>query len=128
MLGIVIEQKHPVWRHSILNFAHINLSKEQTIGMSNEERQWLQRAATAPSLSTVLNEGEVLYVPSHWFHYITSLQKSAQCNVRSGRNAYGSKEFGGLHDVEECVDIDANDNNSHREYADGGENIYDNHY
>jgi len=62
----------------------------------------------------VLNEGEVLHIPSHWFHYIISLQKSAQCNVRSGRDVEGSKEFGGLNDVEECVDIDDdNSNNNH---------------
>jgi len=122
-LGIVNEKQHPVFRHSLLNFAHINLSKEQTIGMSNEEREWLQRAASAPSLSTVLNQGEVLYIPSHWFHYITSLQKSAQCNVRSGRDVKGSEEFGGLKDVELCGD-------NRKEGGDFkmGRDIFDNHY
>jgi hypothetical protein len=46
----------------------------------------------------------VLYIPSHWFHYIVSLQKSAQCNVRSGIDTDGSKYFGGKDDVEECTD------------------------
>jgi hypothetical protein len=42
--------------------------------------------------------------PSHWFHYIISLQKSAQCNVRSGVDLEGSEEFGGHEDVVQCVD------------------------
>ena len=42
------------------------------------------------------------YIPSHWFHYITSLQKSAQCNTRSGQYKEGSPEFGGYDDVTEC--------------------------
>lgn len=46
----------------------------------------------------------VLYVPSHWFHYIVSLQKSAQCNVRSGINFDGNVHFGGRNDVEQCID------------------------
>jgi hypothetical protein len=28
--------------------------------------------------------GEVLYIPSFWFHYIVSLDYSVQCNTRSG--------------------------------------------
>ena len=52
---------------------------------------------------TEVKSGEVLYIPLHWFHYITSLQKSAQCNVRSGREFGGSPEFGSSADVLECV-------------------------
>lgn len=52
--------------------------------MSDREKGWLKISGEAPTLSTVLKQGEVLYVPSHWFHYIVSLQKSAQCNTRSG--------------------------------------------
>jgi hypothetical protein len=32
----------------------------------------------------VLNAGDVLYIPAHWFHYIVSLTTNVQCNSRSG--------------------------------------------
>jgi hypothetical protein len=111
-LGIVTARKHPSFRHSMLNFGHIHLLGDKfqhlTVGMSDQERQWLEVAREAPSLSTVLRQGEVLYVPSHWFHYITSLQKSAQCNVRSGFEKKGTKAFGGYDTVQQCMGDDEN--------------------
>lgn len=71
--------------------------------MSNEERSWLNLSNDSLAVDTVLKAGEVLYIPSHWFHYIISLQKSAQCNTRSGRHIEGSKEFGGYQTVMNCV-------------------------
>ena len=52
--------------------------------LTDEERSWLELASRSKAIDTILKEGEVLYIPSHWFHYIVSLQKSAQCNTRSG--------------------------------------------
>jgi hypothetical protein len=103
-LAIDLYRRSSIYRHSLLNFGYISLlnDTEKSKGMSEEERGWLERASTAQSLETVLKAGEVLYIPSHWFHYITSLQKSAQCNVRSGVDEMGSKEFGGLKDVTKC--------------------------
>jgi hypothetical protein len=112
-LGVVTLEGHPSFRHSMLNFAHLNILNDDgkmdpemraklLETMSPEEREWLTRAKDAPSLSTVLKAGEVLYIPSHWFHYIISLQKSAQCNVRSGREKEGHPIFGGFQDVIEC--------------------------
>ena len=40
--------------------------------------------AKAKAVETILRQGEVLYIPSFWFHYIVSLQYSIQCNSRSG--------------------------------------------
>ena len=37
-----------------------------------------------PRTQVVLKAGEVLYIPSYWFHYIVSLGQSVQCNTRSG--------------------------------------------
>jgi len=71
--------------------------------MPTSEREWLELSKSSMAIDTVLKSGEVLYIPSHWFHYITSLQKSAQCNVRSGREFGGSPEFGSSADVLECV-------------------------
>lgn len=46
--------------------------------MPEGERAWLEKASQSMAIETVLKAGEVLYIPSHWFHYIISLQKSAQ--------------------------------------------------
>mmetsp|Transcript_40366 Transcript_40366/g.84442 ORF Transcript_40366/g.84442 Transcript_40366/m.84442 type:complete len:105 (-) Transcript_40366:136-450(-) len=95
----------PSYRHSMLNFGRVTLLDEDdgTVEMSKREKEWLRISADAPTLSTVLKAGEVLYVPSHWFHYITSLQKSAQCNTRSGMHEEGNENFGGLEEVEDCI-------------------------
>jgi len=110
-LGIFTSRKSSIYRHSLLNFAHILLldddNKDSTAAasMSDEERGWLQRAGTAQSIETVLKAGEILYIPSHWFHYIISVQKSAQCNVRSGVHIEGHPVFGNKKTVEECRDF-----------------------
>lgn len=44
----------------------------------------------------VLTRGEVLYVPSFWFHYIISQDASIQCNTRSGESLEGKQ------DIEQC--------------------------
>ena len=84
----------------MLNFGHINHMVDPN--MPREEREWMEHSGTASALSTVVKAGEVLYIPSHWFHYITSLQKSAQCNVRSGIDKEGDEVFGGIADVIQC--------------------------
>jgi len=96
-LGIVTARNNPIFRHSLLNFGHLNHMDDTS--MPEDEREWLELAGTAAALSTVLKAGEVLYIPSHWFHYITSVQKSAQCNVRSGIDKEGDEVFGGYDDV-----------------------------
>lgn len=102
-LGIVTTKFHAIARHSELNFAHLDhLDTEQGQGMPEQERAWLRRAKTSEAVETVLKAGEVLYIPSHWFHYITSLQKSAQCNVQSGQDLVGTREFGGAEEVYQC--------------------------
>ena len=91
-----------MFRHSMLNFGHINLMNNPD--MPPDERAWLEESGDAMAIDTVLKAGEVLYIPSHWFHYITSLQKSAQCNVRSGVDIEGDDVFGGQVDVTERCD------------------------
>ncbi|CAJ1919154.1 unnamed protein product [Cylindrotheca closterium] len=101
-LGIVTTREHPMYRQSMLNFGHMNLMHD--LDMPEDERSWLEESGNAMSLETVLKAGEVLYIPSHWFHYISSLQKSAQCNVRSGVDFEGDSVFGGQADVSERCD------------------------
>mmetsp|Transcript_20827 Transcript_20827/g.29830 ORF Transcript_20827/g.29830 Transcript_20827/m.29830 type:complete len:518 (+) Transcript_20827:111-1664(+) len=104
-LGIVSARRHPSFRHSMLNFGRVTLldKKDTAVKMSDREKEWLRIAGSAQTLSTVLKAGEVLYVPSHWFHYIVSLQKSAQCNTRSGIHEDGNPNFGGMRDVRMCT-------------------------
>ncbi|KAL3796675.1 hypothetical protein HJC23_009975 [Cyclotella cryptica] len=106
-LGVVTSRHHPSYRHSMLNFGRVTLvgkdARSSDVNMSDREKDWLKIAGNAPTLSTVLKASEVLYLPSHWFHYIVSLQKSAQCNTRSGIQKEGNPNFGGLHDVEQCI-------------------------
>ena len=99
-LGIVPSRGSSIYRHSMLNFGHTNHMVDPN--MPREERDWMEFSGTASALSTVVKAGEVLYIPSHWFHYITSLQKSAQCNVRSGIDKEGDEVFGSIEDVIQC--------------------------
>ena len=62
---------HPSARHSAVDWSDPDLEEfphfEQA--MSNE---------------VVLQAGDVLYLPTYWFHYIISLTLNFQCNTRSG--------------------------------------------
>jgi hypothetical protein len=103
-MGVVPSIKSPMYRHSILNYKHFAYMKNPAADMSDKEQAWLQRAAGSQAVETVLKQGEVLYLPCHWFHYLVNLQKSAQCNVRSDADITGNPEFGGQKTVRECKD------------------------
>jgi hypothetical protein len=100
-LGVLTGRGHSLYRHSVLNYGHFahllrnNDNKNNDNDTPQVEREWLQKAGDALAVETVLKAGEILYIPSHWFHYIVSLQKSAQCNIRSGVDVEGTAEFGG---------------------------------
>ena len=59
----------PFVRHSGVNWADPDVAK-------------LLQPARA--IDVVLRSGDVLYVPSLWFHYVINLSTNAQCNARSG--------------------------------------------
>jgi ribosomal protein L16 Arg81 hydroxylase len=40
----------------------------------------------------ILKPGDMLYVPTYWFHYIVSLNVNWQCNTRSGRSMMYRKD------------------------------------
>lgn len=61
---------HPSSRHSGLNWT----SSEK------EHMEW----RTAQVTEFILQAGDVLYLPTHWFHMIVSLDVNIQCNTRSG--------------------------------------------
>ena len=71
LLDIIADKGHPSYRHS-------------TTDWSNEDEARAQGFEKARGIDTIVREGEILYIPSYWFHYIISLDYSIQCNSRSG--------------------------------------------
>lgn len=76
-LAIISNKKHPSFRHSQVDFTNL-------IQAEAHKFQDVQ------SVETIVRAGEVLYLPSFWFHYIVSLDYSVQCNARSGMSPFAS--------------------------------------
>jgi len=70
-LGIITDPDHPSYRHSVIDWSDI----AQATSRGFDKVQ---------AIDTIVRKGEVLYIPSFWFHYIISLEYSIQCNSRSG--------------------------------------------
>jgi hypothetical protein len=70
-LAIIPDPKHPSYRHSTIDWSDLNQAKANKFD-------------EVDAIETVLHHGEILYIPSFWFHYIISLNYSIQCNSRSG--------------------------------------------
>jgi hypothetical protein len=62
---------HPSARHSAVDW-------------SNPDLDSYPEFAEARANEVVLQPGDVLYLPTDWFHYIISLSLNFQCNTRSG--------------------------------------------
>ena len=62
---------HPSARHSAVDWSNPNLEE-------------FPQFALARGNEVVLTAGQVLYLPTEWFHYIVSLELNFQCNTRSG--------------------------------------------
>lgn len=70
-LGLITDSKHPSYRHSVIDWSVISQATSRGF-------------ASVDAIDTIVQRGEVLYIPSYWFHYIISLKYSIQCNSRSG--------------------------------------------
>jgi len=85
-LGIISDMKHPSYRHSVIDWSDISQATSRGF-------------ASVDAIDTIVQVGEVLYIPSYWFHYIVSLKYSIQCNSRSGSPPHGEgREF-----IDECL-------------------------
>jgi hypothetical protein len=62
---------HPSARHSAVDW-------------SNPDLNTYPKFAQAKANEVVLQPGQVLYLPTEWFHFIVSLELNFQCNTRSG--------------------------------------------
>eukprot|EP00536_Pseudo-nitzschia_multiseries_P000767 jgi/Psemu1/179409/e_gw1.9.174.1 len=67
----LLPKGHPSARHSAVDW-------------SNPDLEAYPEFAQAESNEVVLQAGDVLYLPTQWFHYIISLNLNFQCNSRSG--------------------------------------------
>ena len=95
---MLLGKNHPSGRHSSFDWA----SAEETYAyngssggtaMSISERDTVQarvaqrrKFCSTAATEIVLTAGEMLYLPSYWFHYIVSLERNVQCNSRSGND------------------------------------------
>ncbi|CAB9524501.1 Hypoxia-inducible factor 1-alpha inhibitor [Seminavis robusta] len=66
----------PNSRHSKVDWTRIHLEAKA----SSEKRPITRVQAN----EIILKAGDMLYLPTYWFHYIVSLDTSYQCNSRSG--------------------------------------------
>ena len=86
-LGVISDRNHPSYRHSVFDWSDVEQAKSHGFNK-------------VKAIDTIVREGEVLYIPSYWLHYVISLQYSIQCNSRSGAP---ESEKGQSH-ANECVD------------------------
>lgn len=68
------DNSHPSRRHSMVDFS-------QPDSMDLKKFAKMKKAR---GFEVILEEGDVLYLPSFWMHYIVGLGQNIQCNTRSG--------------------------------------------
>lgn len=85
-LAIIADKSHPSYRHSVIDWSDMQQAKSN--GFDKVD-----------AIDTIVRRGEVLYLPTYWFHYIISLKYSIQCNSRSG---FPPKQQGKEH-VAKCL-------------------------
>jgi hypothetical protein len=74
-------QKHPLERHSRVDWSLMPNNKNKNTTTAEE----FSNFDMATLNEVVLNAGDVLYLPTYWFHHIVSLTTvNYQCNTRSG--------------------------------------------
>lgn len=67
---------HPSARHSRINWSNANYN------WRDSERPFAQAQVN----EVVLQAGDLLFLPTYWFHFIVSLNTNYQCNARSGES------------------------------------------
>jgi hypothetical protein len=67
----LLPRGHPSARHSAVDWSNPDLESYPTF-------------ADARVNEVVMLPGDVLYLPTNWFHFIVSLELNMQCNTRSG--------------------------------------------
>ena len=73
------EQKHPLERHTQIDWSRVTSDTQDL-------RNRFPNFHLTSINEVVLQPGDVLYLPTYWFHHIISLTTNYQCNTRSGYN------------------------------------------
>jgi hypothetical protein len=68
---LLYPKEHPSARHSMVDWSQPDL-------------ETFPDFAKARANEVVLQPGDIIYLPTNWFHYIISLELNYQCNTRSG--------------------------------------------
>lgn len=66
-------------------------ARHSEINWSNPDYEKYPLFKKAMANELILQGGQILYVPSYWFHFIVSLNINFQCNCRSKINARNSQ-------------------------------------
>jgi len=88
-LALITDVNHPSFRHSVIDWSDLDQARAHDF-------------ANVDAIDTIVREGEVLFIPSFWMHYIVSLQYAIQCNSRSGPPS----ENQGADEISECMGLD----------------------
>ena len=67
----LLPRGHPSARHSAVDWSDPDLESFPTFKHAHVNE-------------VVMQPGDVMYLPTNWFHYIISLDLNFQCNTRSG--------------------------------------------
>ena len=68
----LLPRGHPSARHSTVNWSDL------------DEVRRNEAFYSAKATEAIISSGDILYIPSYYFHYIVSQDASIQCNARSG--------------------------------------------
>ena len=88
------QQKHPLERHTQVDYDYVSsllqLEGNEDGDEDNDSKlksflsQHYPQFEKTTINEVVLQAGDVLYLPTYWFHHIISLTTNYQCNTRSG--------------------------------------------
>jgi hypothetical protein len=68
-------------------------ARQSSVNWSNPDLNLHPKFRHVVVNEVVLNPGDVLYLPTSWFHFIVSLDINIQCNTRSGRTQTYDKDI-----------------------------------
>ena len=70
-------KSHPSARHSSFDWTNITSIKLNP------------KLYNSKAIETIVSMGEILFIPSYWFHYIVTQDAVIQCNARTSESVIG---------------------------------------
>lgn len=81
----------------------ILISRHSAVDWSNPDYKKFPKFRKAKVNEIVLQAGDVMYLPKNWFHYIISIDRNYQCNIRSGTNLSSRHHFRLEDPIRKCM-------------------------